>query len=374
MGGEIGGESHHKQSTGEKNASLICSPKFAVLQPVSQGMYPVQKTEGGFLTHFVRRLVIEPSRLAYWGQRLAYWGQDRCADTHAAAHISRHSADRRFFRARGFVAPRLAATEQPQRSRWSTDGCQIIPPRQQGVRTKRVHTRPFGSARMSVFLSHSVSKVQYMAYYERFPGVLLLLGCSCVFSGGCRESEPLPASEKAKETVGSITAEGASTEELETAKARPRGISVAMKAKDELFQRLSSRLVEVMAASGPANAIEVCSQEALAIAGEVGEQHGVKIGRTSFHLRNAANSPPEWAAPFVDNRSQKPEYLALADGSTGVLLPILLQPQCTVCHGDKETLAPEVSQKLAELYPTDSATGFKAGDLRGWFWIEVPAP
>jgi len=27
---------------------------------------------------------------------------------------------------------------------------------------------------------------------------------------------------------------------------------------------------------------------------------------------------------------------------------------------------------LAAKYPMDQATGFKEGDLRGWFWIEVP--
>jgi hypothetical protein len=33
----------------------------------------------------------------------------------------------------------------------------------------------------------------------------------------------------------------------------------------------------------------------------------------------------------------------------------------------------EVKQTLAKEYPDDQATGFEEGDLRGWFWIEVPA-
>jgi hypothetical protein len=27
---------------------------------------------------------------------------------------------------------------------------------------------------------------------------------------------------------------------------------------------------------------------------------------------------------------------------------------------------------LAARYPDDRATGFAPGDLRGWFWVEVP--
>ena len=32
-----------------------------------------------------------------------------------------------------------------------------------------------------------------------------------------------------------------------------------------------------------------------------------------------------------------------------------------------------VKEALAASYPADRATGFREGDLRGWFWIEVPA-
>ncbi len=37
-------------------------------------------------------------------------------------------------------------------------------------------------------------------------------------------------------------------------------------------------------------------------------------------------------------------------------------------------LDPAVKEVLASGYPRDEATGFAEGDLRGWFWIEVPKP
>jgi hypothetical protein len=42
------------------------------------------------------------------------------------------------------------------------------------------------------------------------------------------------------------------------------------------------------------------------------------------------------------------------------------------CHGGEEDLPREVVGALAEGYPQDQATGFSEGELRGWFWIEVP--
>jgi hypothetical protein len=42
------------------------------------------------------------------------------------------------------------------------------------------------------------------------------------------------------------------------------------------------------------------------------------------------------------------------------------------CHGPSDSLAPDVADALALHYPDDRATGFTEGDLRGWFWVEVP--
>jgi len=45
--------------------------------------------------------------------------------------------------------------------------------------------------------------------------------------------------------------------------------------------------------------------------------------------------------------------------------PILMQPQCTACHGSLEQISPELTTKLDALYPNDLAVGFKPGELRG---------
>ena len=50
---------------------------------------------------------------------------------------------------------------------------------------------------------------------------------------------------------------------------------------------------------------------------------------------------------------------------------VAVEPMCLACHGKALELATRAA--LQRLYPTDSATGFAAGDLRGALWVEVPA-
>lgn len=144
-------------------------------------------------------------------------------------------------------------------------------------------------------------------------------------------------------------------------------------AKDALFQKLSGRLMQAMGEQGPAAAIAVCQKEATAIADDVGEAAGVRIGRTGVRLRNPKNKAPQWAEPLADQKVDEPTFMMLSNGDAAAFLPIKLQGQCLMCHGPKEQIAPVISDQLAKLYPNDQATGFQEGELRGWFWIQKPS-
>jgi hypothetical protein len=147
----------------------------------------------------------------------------------------------------------------------------------------------------------------------------------------------------------------------------------AKAAQGELFQRLLKELTGALDAGGPASAISVCRDKAPEIAKEVSEKNGLKIGRTSFRLRNPKNVPPTWAAGLVEEKVSKPAFVPLGGDALGVLLPIQTAPPCLKCHGEAESLAADVREEISKAYPSDQATGFSAGDLRGWFWIEVPS-
>lgn len=106
-------------------------------------------------------------------------------------------------------------------------------------------------------------------------------------------------------------------------------------------------------------------------------REGAKAGRTSHRLRNPANQPPRWAEAIVETyagrRSREVDGFVVDLGFTvGVLRPISQQAVCATCHGPVNELSEGVRQVIAERYPHDQAVGFKEGEIRGWFWVEMP--
>ncbi len=147
----------------------------------------------------------------------------------------------------------------------------------------------------------------------------------------------------------------------------------ALAARDDLMAGLFARLSKAIQDEGTPSAISVCSEAAPALAAEVAQTHALEIGRTSFKLRNPTNAAPGWAAAAIAARSEQELTVRSSEGSLGLLLPIRVAPPCLQCHGPAEGIVPEVRSALAEKYPQDQAVGFADGDLRGWFWVEVPA-
>jgi hypothetical protein len=147
--------------------------------------------------------------------------------------------------------------------------------------------------------------------------------------------------------------------------------------------KLKGELMGAMKAEGPVKAIEVCNVAAPAIAGEVSTE-GWTVKRTSLKLRNAKAEPDKWERQTLEmfeadkaNGADvtKLERAEIVDAG-GVrtfrymkAIPTAAEP-CLTCHGG--SIAGPVKAKLAELYPQDQATGFKAGDIRGAFTLSKP--
>jgi uncharacterized protein (TIGR01244 family) len=161
-------------------------------------------------------------------------------------------------------------------------------------------------------------------------------------------------------------------------------LSASDEARSAAFARLLSALSEALAATGPdgapvgpAGAIGVCKDQAPAIAQAVSRERGVMLGRTSERLRNPKNAAPAWArgvlaeAPAT-SAPAGPRVFVNEDGSMGMMFAITAAGTCLACHGDEATMNPDVKSALTAAYPRDRATGYKDGDLRGWFWVETP--
>lgn len=140
---------------------------------------------------------------------------------------------------------------------------------------------------------------------------------------------------------------------------------------------LMAELTSAMQAGGPLNAIEVCNTRAPAIAEAVSLDSGMNVSRVSLRNRNPANTPNEWQAVVLQNFESRLATGEPADalvwqgvsdaGEFRLMKAIPTARLCLACHGD--AIAPPVAEKIAELYPTDRATGFREGDLRGAFVV-----
>lgn len=151
----------------------------------------------------------------------------------------------------------------------------------------------------------------------------------------------------------------------------------AITAFSELRTTLEGRLQQALAAGGAPAAISVCRLEAPKATATVGQSAHLEMGRTSTRLRNPQNAPRSWVRPYLARYANAPakeapvEVVDLGAGRMGVIAPIGLQPLCTTCHGDPNTMSPELLEALKTNYPHDQATGFSPGQLRGVFWAEI---
>lgn len=148
---------------------------------------------------------------------------------------------------------------------------------------------------------------------------------------------------------------------------------------DAMQKAMLGELAKELQRGGAAGAMKACHLAATAVAHEVALKEGVAAGRTSHKLRNPTNAPASWAAPIVASHAGKPAagidgYVVDLGDRVGLMRPIPFRAACAACHGARDRLAPAVVKELTDRYPHDQAFGFKEGDLRGWFWVEVPKP
>ena len=148
---------------------------------------------------------------------------------------------------------------------------------------------------------------------------------------------------------------------------------VIISLQDTMLAELSRDLEQ----GGPALAIRSCHIDTTSAAYRLARHEGIEAGRTSDRLRVPTNMPKPWAAAIVAEHAGKRAadvegFVVDLGDRVGVLRPIAERPLCGACHGDRDKLDPRVRQELDERYPRDRALSFQTGELRGWFWAEIP--
>jgi hypothetical protein len=161
--------------------------------------------------------------------------------------------------------------------------------------------------------------------------------------------------------------------ELRTTMSRADSIIVTM--HDAMLRELNDGL----ARGGPAAAISSCHLDAIGVSQRVARGEGIAAGRTSDRLRSPTNAARPWAAELVQANAGRlardvDGFAVDLGDKVGVLRPIAHRPTCAGCHGLSDRINPAVRQVLADRYPADRAVGFAEGEIRGWFWVEMPKP
>ncbi len=152
----------------------------------------------------------------------------------------------------------------------------------------------------------------------------------------------------------------------------------ALSATGEFAGQLKQALQAAMQDGGPEAAVAICQTLAPKIAANLSAETGLDISRTSLKVRNRGNRAKPWQQAVLNDFEQQKQtgtpineltFVAVSDDSETLRMmkAIGTEAVCLTCHGDKidSGLQAEINRR----YPTDRATGFQHGDIRGAFSV-----
>lgn len=147
--------------------------------------------------------------------------------------------------------------------------------------------------------------------------------------------------------------------------------SEGKKALIPLKKGLMKELKGAMKKSGPMGALKVCNLNAEAITKSKNSK-SYSVGRTSLKYRNSRNSPESWMTnilkEYEKSKSKEGKVVKLQNGKHAYVEPIYIKGLCLTCHGSN--ISNKLQSQISEMYPSDKATNYKAGDFRGLFWVK----
>ncbi len=140
-------------------------------------------------------------------------------------------------------------------------------------------------------------------------------------------------------------------------------------------------LMEKIQLEGVAEAIEHCNVVAIPVVDSVANIFNTEIRRVGTRIRNPRDQPDNieleileaYQYAFENNLQLQSNVQEISGQVILYTKPILMtNPVCLNCHGNIGTdILPKNHDEIISLYPNDSATGYKIGDLRGMWSIRL---
>ena len=173
---------------------------------------------------------------------------------------------------------------------------------------------------------------------------------------------------------------GCSDTQEAAARIKEKVAQTGEKESTALMQTLGGNLQAAMQQGGPVHAMDFCAGQANVLTQQVSDHagEGIRVKRVSLKYRNPANQPDGIDAKVLEmfeTNQANGETLAPHIEKTGegyrYYTPLVIPENkpCLRCHGSD--IAPEVAQKIQTLYPTDTATGYETGDVRGAIRVDI---
>jgi hypothetical protein len=166
--------------------------------------------------------------------------------------------------------------------------------------------------------------------------------------------------------------------ELDNSKIRQIGKAAA----SSLGNTLMGKMRKQMKSKDKIGMVKFCQEQAELITVGVNNllPDGVKVRRTTAKYRNLINKPKTLDLEAIKyfrglqksgTNVKKSFKIIKTKNSYTYYKPILMKKKCLVCHSSKSKMNPQILKTINRLFPNDKAYGYKKGDLRGLFVVEI---
>ncbi len=172
---------------------------------------------------------------------------------------------------------------------------------------------------------------------------------------------------------------------MDAADEHSAAVGKAKRATEKLIGKLMGEVQKSIKEVGLAGTVTHCANRAQELGTLVGAEEGVVIRRVTEKTRNPLDAPDTFERRIITRfavMAQRGEldastvHMEVVKENDREMLryfkPITIKKPCLGCHGPAESIAPEVRQALRKHYPSDRATGYSVGDLRGIVSVIVP--